>query len=113
MIQFSLQDKYFRAIKNGQKTAEGRIAKDKYLLLKKGATVVFQPNENTEQITGKVVAVNKYDSFRAMLVSEGIANMLPGVSNIDEAVGIYSSFGTYAKDVNKYGCVAIVFELDS
>lgn len=48
-----------------------------------------------------------------MLESEGITNMLPDVADVNEGIRIYSSFGTYAQDVKKYDCVAIVFELDT
>ena len=111
MIQFNLQDVYLLAIKNGLKTTEGRIAKDKYLSLKKGDEIIFKSNDGDEQIIGRVVAVNKYSSFDEMLKEEGIATMLPGTTNLEEGVSIYSSFGTYAEDVKRYGCVAISFEL--
>ena len=74
--------------------------------------IVFRPNIGTEQLRGKVVAVNRYASFKSMLESEGITNMLPGATDINEGVRIYTSFGSYAEDVKKYGCVAILFELN-
>lgn len=108
-----IREPYFSQIESGEKTSEGRIAKDKYMTIKKGDVVTFRPNKGTGQVAGSVIAVNKYTSFKSMLESEGIASMLPGVSSIEEGVGIYSSFGTYAEDVKKYGCVAVVFKLSS
>jgi ASC-1-like (ASCH) protein len=111
MIQFKVQNVYFINIKNKKKTTEGRIAKNKYLRLKEGEKIEFISNFKKESIYAQVKRVNQYKTFRDMLESEGVDNMLPGVSSIEEGVKIYRSFGDYDKQVKEYGCVAIQFEI--
>lgn len=110
-MNLTVQKCYFQAIAAGEKTAEGRIAKEKYLQLRPGDTITFHNATNeAEMLTVRVLQVRRYDSFRAMLEAEGVAAMLPGVTSMDVAVRTYESFGDYKAAVREYGAVAIQFE---
>lgn len=112
MIVFKLHDKYYQQILAGQKTVEGRIAKQKYAQLSAGDSVEFISNDDrTGSIKARVLAVTKYADFAAMLKSEGVSNMLPGIATVDEGVEVYESLGSFRKQVVEYGCVAVRFEL--
>lgn len=110
-MNLTVQKCYFRAIAAGEKTAEGRIAKEKYLQLRPGDTITFHNAANEEEMVAvRVRQVRRYDSFRAMLEVEGVAAMLPGMTSLDEAIRVYESFGDYKTAVQQYGAVAIRFE---
>ncbi len=111
MIQFMVQHQYFLDIKKGIKIAEGRIAKIKYLSLKKDDEIEFVSNKTNEVIKAKVIKINKYNSFKEMLLKEGLKYMLPDIDNLTLGINEYNSFGDYKKEVNKLGCVAIKFRL--
>lgn len=109
-MKLAVQEVYFRDIVNGRKTAEGRIAKAKYLALKPGDEMTFVNAANqAESVSVKVISVHQYDSFADMLRAETLSAMLPGVANIDEGVWIYESFGDYKAAVKRHGAVAIRF----
>jgi len=112
MSQFNLQHPYFIHIKNGAKTAEGRIAKEKYLNLKNGDKIEFISNKTNEKIGAIVTGVNKYKSFGEMLNAEGLKTMLPDIDSMDKGVAIYESFGDFKTDVIKKGCVSIRFKIN-
>ncbi len=112
MIVFKLQPKYYQQILAGQKTVEGRIAKQKYKSLSVGDIVSFVSNDNqTSGIKAQVLAVTEYPDFAAMLKSEGVSKMLPGITTIQEGVGVYESLGSFKQQVVKHGCIAIRFEV--
>ncbi len=112
MIQFKVQDQYFHQIASAQKTAEGRIASQKYVNLKAGDVVEFLANSGQyNPLKAKVTAVSTYPDFAAMLYEEGLESMLPGANSVDEGAQLYSSFGDYSKQVQASGCVAVRFTL--
>lgn len=58
----------------------------------------------------EVIAIREYPSFKVMLLNEPIDNVLPGISEIDEALSIYRRF--YSEDEErKFGVVAIEIRL--
>lgn len=112
-MHFDVQPIYFQNIKTGQKTVEGRIAKEKYLRLKPGDKISFSPNGSDDKISATVTTIQTYPTFLDMLKAEGLATMIPGITTLEEGVQLYESFGTYKQDVMTYGCVAIRFDLNS
>jgi len=101
----NIKDKYFYFIKNGMKTVEGRINKNKFEQMEKDDIIIF--SSSTETLKCIVTGTEVYDSFYEMLEKEGIQNCLPDVKNIKEGVEIYHGFGNYKKDAKKYGVKAI------
>lgn len=67
----------FRNIMERRKTIEGRLYRGVFKNLKRGDDIIFC-NQN-ETIKGKVININKYDSFRNMLTKEEIYKILHDV----------------------------------
>lgn len=110
-MHFNIQQKYFNQIKQGLKTAEGRINKPKFKDLNIGDSITFSSNNNPEEIiTAKITYLKKYSCFKKMLESE-LHQLLPDTNSIQEAIKIYESFGTYKEDQYAYGVISIGFKL--
>lgn len=104
MLNFNVEEKYLEQIKAGLKTIEGRLAKDKYLQLKKGELVIF--NRTYVTAIEKVVV---YASFREMLETVGLEKILPTILSIEEGEQIYRQFYTFAEE-KQYGVVGIFLQ---
>lgn len=83
-----LEGRFFRAIKNGSKTVEGRLG-NKSNGLKVGDIIQFISHENGEKINVKILRMNYYDTFREMLVKEGLERVLPGAQSIEDGLEVY------------------------
>ncbi len=104
-LEINVQEPYFSLIRSGQKTVEGRLAKEKFLKLKVGDTVLINNSVMVE-----LISTNLYPSFRSMLESEGLFKVLPNVINLDEGEQVYYRF--YSKlDENQLGVLALAFKL--
>lgn len=101
-ISINVQEPYYSFIVNGEKTVEGRLNKGKFSSIQKGNILILAP-ENQEF---NVIAKNVYKSFREMIESEGVKNVVPDKTDIDEAVNIYYKFYT-KKQEREFGVVAI------
>jgi ASC-1-like (ASCH) protein len=110
-----------RDIKLGLKTVEGRLATGKFLDFKAGDYVELREDfyENgvimlskPKQAISEVIEVQKYDTFKKMLQSVGVHNVLPRAKDIDEALSEYRKFYS-EEDETKYGVLAIHFKLVS
>ncbi len=102
--RMGLQEEYLRAIAEGKKKVEGRLYDEKRQGIKPGDTIIF---ENKLMCVVKDVRV--YSSFREMLESEGIENVLPGVESVEEGIMVYRRFYSEEKE-KKYGVAAIEVE---
>jgi ASC-1-like (ASCH) protein len=102
--KMGLQEEYLRAIAEGKKKIEGRLYDEKRQKIKPGDTIIF---ENKLMCVVKDIRV--YSSFREMLESEGIENVLPGIRNVEEGVKVYRKFYSEEKE-KKYGVAAIEIE---
>jgi ASC-1-like (ASCH) protein len=102
--RMGLQEEYLRAIAEGKKKIEGRLYDEKRQKIKPGDTIIF---ENKLMCVVKDIRV--YSSFREMLESEGIENVLPGVKDVEEGLKIYRKFYPKEKE-KKYGVAAIEVE---
>lgn len=107
MLNLTLNQQYFNAIKAGIKTVEGRLNKEKFHALKPGDTLTFTCKETGEILTCTVTTLHVYPTFEAMLQSEGLTNILPGANSIQEGVAIYESFPGFKEDVKEFGALAI------
>jgi ASC-1-like (ASCH) protein len=101
-ISINVQEPYYSFIINGQKIVEGRLNKGKFASIQKGDILVLAP----ENIECNVVEKNIYKSFIAMIESEGVENVIPDKTSIEEATNVYYKF--YTKEQEKeFGVAAI------
>ncbi len=112
---FNLRSQYFTAIKSGVKTVEGRAPKDEndktFDKMVFGDVITFTNQENGEQLTCSVLTVNKYSNTKEMLEVNGLRNILPGVSTIEEGIAIYNNLKDYKERIVGFGIYAIGFKL--
>ena len=99
---------YLRWLKNGIKTAEGRVNSEKYQGIQLGDEIIFTDTQSDDFIKGIVIFKHEYVSFKEMLISEGVKNMLPFLNNdeLEKGIKVYQNFPG-AERVKKFGCVAI------
>ncbi len=104
----TLERPYLRWLKNGIKTAEGRINGEKYRKIKVGDKASFTDTKSDDFISGVVTFKHEYSAFEEMLKSEGVKNMLPFLddNDLEKGVQIYQNFPG-SERVKKFGCVAI------
>ena len=100
------KEPYYTFVKNGQKTVEGRLIKGKYAEMNVGDHIVVQKEDESESFEVEITALNKYLTFRDMLMSEGLTNVLPDAGDVDDGVSIYRQFYTKEQEV-EYGVIAI------
>jgi len=81
------------------------LAKDKFLKLKVGDTVLIN-----DSVTVEITSTHLYPSFRTMIEKEGLSSVLPNVTNLEEGEQVYYQF--YSKlDEIKFGVIALVFKI--
>jgi len=99
---------YLKWLASGEKTAEGRCNTKKYRSMSIGDFITMKSTSTDEYIKGKIVFKHEYDSFRAMLETEGVKNMLPFLHDdeIEVGIAVYEAFPG-SERVEEYGCVAI------
>lgn len=102
------QRPFLKWLCDGTKTAEGRVYRSTCKKMRKGATIVLEDKRRGEWILGKIKFLHRYSSFRKMLETEGVENMLPFIrpGDIDSGVQIYENFPG-GRGVLREGCVAI------
>ena len=99
---------YLKWLKDGIKTAEGRVNSEKYQEIQLGDEVFFTDTQGENFIKGIVIFKHEYVSFKEMLISEGVKNMLPFLNNdeLEKGIKVYQNFPG-AERVKKFDCVAI------
>ncbi|MBU4217056.1 ASCH domain-containing protein [Candidatus Parcubacteria bacterium] len=101
-ISTNIQEPYTSFVVDGQKTVEGRLNRGKFAALEVGDVMEM----NDERTPFVVVAKNVYPTFREMLETEGIANVLPDQYDLDRGVDVYRKF--YSEEEEKeFGVVAL------
>ena len=99
---------YLKWLKDGTKTAEGRVNTEKYRKLKIGDEISFTSTSNGDFISGIVTFKHEYKNFEEMLLAEGIKNMLPFLNDndLEKGIRVYRGFPG-SERVKEFGCVAI------
>ncbi len=107
-----LEKKWFDYIVSGRKNIEGRLYDEKRRRVRIGDCVLFKStNDRVNRLLYTIVkGLRRYNSFREMLISEGIERVLPGVHNINEGVNIYYKYYSPVEE-QKYGVLAIEVDL--
>ena len=96
---------WLQYIEAGLKTVEGRLYKDKFQEMKVGDVIIFN-----NAIRVQVTALINYNSFRDMLLIEGIHTVLPNIDSVEEGVNVYHKYYSPEKEM-EYGVLAIRFQL--
>ena len=112
-FSFKIDEKYFDYIKNGEKTVEGRILKDRYKDVKIDNVIEFINRGNEEEkIFRKVTKIEMFDNFTQMINKVGVEKLLPHISSKEKGVRIYNSFGNYKKEVEEKKLKVVAFFLE-
>ncbi len=104
---------YLRWLNDGVKTAEGRVNGFVCQRMQVGESILLFDKKTEQYIFGLISRKSAYKNFEQMLLSEGMKNMLPFLSDeasILDGVRVYESF-PQAYRVKKFGCVAIAIEI--
>lgn len=97
VIDIKIDKCWFDAIRRekAHKSVEGKKNHGEWKKIEAGMMVRFINTATGETMLREVRSVEEYrmvgnvDPIRAMLIAEGLENVLPGVSNIDEGVRLY------------------------
>ncbi len=93
--------RWFNELESGRKTVEGRLWNPSFHV---GQALVLTCGERT--ITRKVTFIRRYVDARHMLQVEGLDQVLPGITNLDEGCRIFRGF--FTQDIQELkGIVAI------
>nr|VFJ62943.1 MAG: ASC-1 homology (ASCH) domain-containing protein [Candidatus Kentron sp. FW] len=94
----TLMEKYIRLIQDGQKTVEARVATPMFRKWQPSDVVNFFSRRNPKiAVRVKILDVNRYSSFHAMLTSETPEKLIPGITSVEQAVGEYLKIPRYAE----------------
>jgi ASC-1-like (ASCH) protein len=108
----TLMEKYIRLMEQGRKTIEARVAIPMFESWNIGDKIRFFSRRNPGiAVIVQITAKNRYKSFRQMLESEGTANLIPGITSVDEGERIYLEIPNYAEREKQYGVLAFRFRL--
>ncbi len=104
VFRYTIIEPYLQYLKQGIKTAEGRVNSIGYSNLVPGVFIDFY--SKLEEILCRVIYKHQYSSFKEMLNKEGLQNMLPNKKTIEEGEMVYARFPG-ANRVVKFGAIAI------
>lgn len=96
---------YMTFIEQGKKTIEGRVGTSYYTKIKSGDVVCL--HNRTKEIWCEIIRTQHYPTFKDMLKQEGLHNMLPQATTIEEGIQIYRKFPTFAEKEIKFGAYAM------
>lgn len=99
--KFNVREPWFSLLKNGEKNVEGRLNVGVFSKLSEGDIIEW--NNAFRTTISKIV---KYKSFKNMIETEGLNNVLPHIESVNEGVNIYRQFYSEENE-NKYGVIAI------
>lgn len=107
---------YLDYIKQKIKTHEGRVCRGTCSNMRVGDELTLKDKRAQKGIVCEIISWKKYDSFKSMLLENGVVNMLPQLKNfaknatpetlLSEGIKIYEKFPG-AQGVKNFGCVAI------
>ncbi len=87
VIELDCQEPWFSALKNGEKTIEGRKDSLKYKNIKEGSIIKFKNNNNS--FLTEVLKIVKYENIRKYLENNNLSKIAPFSNNIDEVEKMY------------------------
>ncbi len=108
-----LQSPYFEYVRDGVKIYETRVCDEKRMNVGDFWYFTHSSDSGLEKIKTRIVEVKIYSSFREAIVDSGVAQLLPQISDLEQAISIYESFdnGNYKLDAENFGVVKFTIEL--
>ncbi len=123
VVEIGVSEPWFRALRDGAKTVEGRLHKGKFAALRPGTVLVVtrssagaaqarsasppsSSSARTRPFVAVVTRVLRYASFAEYLCQEGLARTLPGVKSLEDGVAVYRAFYS-AEDEEQHGVAAV------
>jgi ASC-1-like (ASCH) protein len=106
----TIAEPWFTLGKQGKKTIEGRLKKDKFTKIKKNDNWIVFNNDKSDRFQIMVLDVCEYSSFQEYLSKEGLKRTLPNVSTIEDGVNIYRQFYSELQE-REFGIIAIHFRI--
>ena len=104
-----LSDPWYTLTKAKIKTVEGRLCDAKRSSIKVGDFILFSNKDQTDAFQRRVVQLTTHQSFKEMIISVGLRQILPGILTPDDGVRIYMEIPSY-KDNEHLGVIAIHLE---
>jgi len=92
-------------ISNGSKSVEGRLYRGIFAKMKQDDVIKFI-HKDLPPIFATVTFTHPYPSFRKMVTKEGVSNVTPDLSSVDEAEALYRSIYSISKE-EEFGVIAI------
>lgn len=109
----SCTKEYIHLIRSGVKTIEGRCAVPLYMKIKAGDMVRFFYRSNaSDDVICEVIRVSKYQTFKDMLIAEGVNNCVPTATSLERALEVYHSFPKFREKELEYGVLALQLKLE-
>ncbi len=105
----NIEPKYFQQICSGDKTVEGRVAKEKFAALRVGQCLEFV--SEGKRIHTQILEIKKFKNFQQLLQYFGLKNCLPDVDSLGEALALYRSFPGYEAQETTLGVIGIKIQL--
>ena len=106
-----LREPWFSLISLGLKTIDGRKNKGIFKKMKVGEIIKWINNDfNNRSILTKITRITEYDTFKKMLETEGLNNVLPSIYDIETGLSIYYKYYTKEDEI-EYGVLAIELKL--
>jgi ASC-1-like (ASCH) protein len=107
----TLRKIYIHSIRDGRKTIEGRVNSGMFSNLAPGRLMRFFYFANVnDDVTCKVVKINRYASFREMVTKENFKTCVPEATSIDHAARLYEEIPGYVEKAQRFGVLAIHLE---
>lgn len=115
--EVEVSEPWFKLIKEGRKTTEGRKNTEKWSGINPGDVIIFTNNEGgergTKRVRAQVVEIVHYLGSNALenyLRGESLECALPGVKTYEEGKLVYLKFWNN-EEIEKYGMLAIRIKL--
>ena len=105
----TLDAPYFNSVSQKLKKYELRIFDKKRQLICLGDIINFKKKDSNQSVNCLVSRVLLFDDFKTALTIFPLDEVLPGISNVDEALKIYTDF--YSNDLTENGVVMFKLSL--
>ena len=109
----NMEEPWFSDVCDGSKKVEGRLNRNEWKDLNVGDILEFVNNESYNGMRKVRVRITKrmeYQSFKCMLVLQGVQKCLPTILSVDGGVAIYRKY--YSEEEEKEcGVVALHIEV--
>lgn len=119
MHDIGIESSLVEAIRNGDKTIEGRLGKPRFLRIQEGDILniredIWKDGEiigsHDDVLQVEVTQVLYFESFEEMFDAVDYTAVVPSANTLDDAVAVYTHLYS-VKDEEKYGVVVLFFSV--